>query len=134
MKIFFTLALLIFLGGCSSHQVDPNFSSNAKPSWVDNPNQNGFNGSIGMANIHHKGVSYQRRLAISRALDELALQKGVLVSLKMNKEERVKNSKLSTNMETQSSYETNNAKLTAHIEDTWQDKSSKLFYVWLVLD
>ena len=133
MRVFFVILLLILtFNACSQHEAK--VSNRTKPSWINNPNQDGLNGSVGLADIHYKGVSYQRKLAISRALDELALQKGVLVSLNMQKKERIKNEQLSSDMKVQSSYETQNAKLTAHIQDAWQDTTSKRLYIWLVLD
>ena len=133
MKIFLLISFIILaFNACSLSE--PLAKQNTKPSWINNPNQKNFTGSVGIANIHHKGFVHQRKLAISRALDELALQKGVIVSLSMRKSEKVKNNKISTNVETQSSYETANTKLTAHIEDVWQDGASKALFVWLVLD
>jgi len=131
---FFLLVSFILLAFSACSLSKPDAKQNIKPSCINNPNQNNYTGSVGIANIHYKGFIYQRKLAISRALDELALQKGVMVSLSMQKSEQVKNNKSSSNLETQSAYETSEAKLTAHIKDTWQDNVSKTLFIWLVLD
>ena len=127
----FLLILLAFTG-C----VQPEANNDTTPKWIMNPNQNGKVGAIGAAYRHHKGFTYQRKLAISRALDELALQQGVKVSLNMRKEEQMRNDKVKSNLDVSSIYTTNSNSntITAHIEETWQDKSTQEFFVWLVID
>jgi len=132
MKLTFLISfILLIFSACAQH--GSKVSQFREPSWINNPNQNNHTGSIGIAHIHHKGFVYQRKLAISRALDELALQQGVLVSLDMQKTEKIKNNTLSTNTKVETSYTTTQSTLNAYIKDTWQDPSSKTFYVWLVL-
>jgi len=131
LTLLISFILLIF-SACAQH--GSKVSQFTKPSWISNPNQDNYTGSIGIAHLHHKGFVYQRKLAISRALDELALQKGVLVSLDMQKIEETKNNKLSTDVKVQTSYNTTQTTLSAQIKDTWQDPSSKTLFVWLVLN
>ncbi len=132
MKLFVVSIafLLLVFSGCS--QPEPK-SKYERPSWVMKPNQDGKIGAVGSAYIHHRGVSHQRRLAITRALDELSLQRGVDVSMSMAKEEQVTNDRVSTDLNVKSSY-TANTKITAHIEEVWQDPMSQEYFVWLVLD
>ena len=110
--------------------------ANAKPAWILNPNQNGHIGAVGVAGRgYDMRVSTQRKLAIQRALDELALQQGVKVKLSMQKEEHLRGNKATVAMDSTGTYQTtNNGAISAHIEDVWEDKISGEIYIWLVLD
>ncbi len=97
-------------------------------------NQGGRTGAIGVAGrTYDQSFSTQRKLAIARALDELSLQQGVEVKLKMQKSEQSTNADSHTQINEQSSYSASNS-VTAHIEDVWMDKNTDEFYVWMVLD
>lgn len=109
-------------------------SPNAKPSWIMQANQEGKIGAIGVAGrTYDQSFSTQRKLAITRALDELSLQQGVEVKLNMQKSEQSTNSTSHTQIDERSSYSASNS-VTAHIEDVWMDKNTNEFYVWMVLD
>ena len=141
MKKFFSFLLVVVslvfvsgnLAGCGE---SPKPAKNGKPGWILNPNLNGKRGAIGVAGrTYDQRVSTQRKLAIERALDELAMQQGVKVELSMQKEEHVRNDHASTSMDTASTYKTTNTNaITAHIEDVWEDPMTNEIYVWLVLD
>ena len=74
-KLFFLLFTLVLFVGCQK-QPTPQVSSMQEPSWVLNPNQNGKTGAVGVAGrTYDQKPSTQRNLAITRALDELSLQK-----------------------------------------------------------
>lgn len=127
----FILVLLV-LTGCSSQPEVKNNES--QPSWVMNPNQDGKFGAIGVAGrTYDQKLSTQRKLAITRALDELTLQRGVKVKLSMSKEEVVNNDRLSTHLNQQSSYDASST-VTAHIEQVWNNPLSGDIYIWMVLD
>ncbi len=140
MRTLFALFLVVLLGGAaflvSGCGETPKPQKGAKPAWILNPNFNGKRGAVGVAGkTYDQRVSTQRKLAISRALDELALQQGVKVELSMKKEEHLKNEHSSTSMDSTSSYKTTGGSaITAHIEDIWQDPYTGELYVWLVLD
>lgn len=131
-SLYLILLLLLAFTGCN--QPEPTVSKNARPAWILDPNQNGKIGAVGTANRHHKGFTYQRKLAVSRAIDELALQQGVKVTLSIKKQEQVKNDKVKSQMNIKSSYDAKKSVVTAHIEETWKDPISQEFYVWLVKD
>jgi len=131
MKRLFTSLVILLLLFVGCNQPAP---VQGEPSWVINPNQNGKIGAIGVAGkTYEQTLSSQRKLAISRALDELTLQQGVDVNLKISKSEVLTNDNLSTKMDTQSKYSAK-SKITAHIEDVWKDKRKDLLYVWIVMD
>ena len=134
MKGFFTsfVVVLLVLTGCNSQPVAKN--SNIQPSWVMNPNQDGKSGAIGVAGrTYDQKPSTQRKLAITRALDELTLQQGVKVQMSMSKEEVVNNDRSSTHLEHTSSYDASSS-VTAHIEQAWENPLSGDIYIWMVVD
>ena len=134
MKHFLTLSflLLVFFTGCGE---DPHPSLKCEDrAWMLNPNYNGNLGAVGSAMItYDQKFSSQRKLAITRALDELSLQKGVKIKLNIQKRDTVINQRSNTSVDTKASYSTNNS-ITAHIEDTCKDKLSGEFFVWMILD
>ncbi len=139
MRVLFFVALLMsvtafFVSGCGASPSPA--VQGGKPAWILNPNYDGKTGAVGVAGrTYDQRVSTQRKLAIQRALDELALQQGVKVELSMTKEEHLRNNSASTSMDSTSSYKTTNSgAITAHIEDVWQDKVTGEIYIWLVLD
>ena len=133
-KLLTSLALVLTLfTGCNSAQPEPT-AKKGEPSWVLNPNQNGVLGAIGVAGrTYDQKISTQRKLAITRALDELSLQQGVKVQMSMTKRDKVTKHSSSMSMDSKSTYTTNNS-VTAHIEDMYKDKMSGEIYVWMVMD
>jgi hypothetical protein len=133
-KITLIITIITSIIGCNNSPKPVVESS--KPTWIVNPMQNGKVGAVGVAGrTYDQRISTQRKLAIQRALDELALQQGVKVELSMQKKEHVTNNIVSTKMDTSSKYKTTNSNaITAHIEDVWQDKITGELYIWLVLD
>ena len=129
----FILLLLVF-SGCGSQPAPKDGYHTSTPAWVNNPNVGGKTGAIGVAGrTYDQRESTRRKLAITRALDELSLQQGVRVELSMSKRDIVKNDSASTSMDTQSSYKAS-AKVTAHIQETWNNPLTGELFVWMVLD
>ena len=128
--------LLLSFASCAKQpqQTTQQQNFNSQPLWINNPNINGKKGAVGIAGrTYDLSVSTQRKLAISRALDELSLQTNVHVELLMNKEETTHNNTHSVNTKDKSKYSAN-ANISAHIEATWTDKSSREIYIWMVLN
>ena len=142
MKILFSfLFFIVFvLVGCNSQPTPQNnakvasVSDNSEPSWILNPNQNGKVGAVGSAmRTYDQKLSSQRKLAITRALDELSLQQGVKVNMSLLKQDVYKNERGSSSMDVNASYKTNN-KISAHIEAVYKDKLSGELFIWMVMD
>jgi len=136
-SIFLSIVLLfvtVVLSGCGESP-QPQMI-NGKPAWILNPKYNGKIGAVGVAGRgYDMKLSSQRKLAIQRALDELALQQGVKVELSMTKDEHLENDHNSVVVDSHGTYTTkNNSAISAHIEDIWEDRASGELYVWLVLD
>ena len=127
------ILVLLVITGCNS-QPEAKKNNNSEPSWVMNPNQDGKNGAVGVAGrTYDQKPSSQRKLAITRALDELTLQQGVKVRMSMNKEEVVNNDRSNTHFDQQSSYKASST-VTAHIEEVWKNPLSGDIYIWMVIE
>ncbi len=140
-KIFFTITALslsaVLFNGCVNNQnpsATKTVKKNQKPEWILNPNLGGKIGAVGVAgNTYDLKPSTKRKLAIQRALDELAMQKGVKVELVMDRVEKVVNDSSFTTMDTKTKY-TASKTVKAHLKAMWEDHLSNELYVWLVLD
>ena len=133
MKIFLYTILLLAISGCAISQPEQKLKCKDRP-WILNPNMNGKIGAVGTAMpTYDQKTSTQRKLAITRALDELSLQRGVDVTLNMQKTEISTNQKSQTTINSDSSYKTHTS-VTAHIEDACKDNYTNEFFVWMVMD
>ncbi len=131
-KLFLSIALLFVITGCNS-QPSTN-QAGGQPAWILNPNKGVKGGAIGVAGrTYDQRISTQRKLAITRALDELSLQQGVKVSLSVETSQTVENGSSHSKVKSAGTYKTSST-ITAHIEDIYQDKSTGELYVWMVLD
>ena len=136
MKSFLTsiTLLLLLLTGCSSQPVTKQEYRVSTPAWVLNPNMSGKNGAIGVATrTYDQKESTKRKLAISRALDELSLQQGVKVQMSMSKRDVVSDGVASTHMDVKSAYQANST-VTAHIQKVWENPLTGELYIWMVMD
>jgi hypothetical protein len=124
---------LIFTGGVFTQPENEPLKCKERP-WMLNPNINGKLGAVGSAmQTYDQKTSTQRKLAITRALDELSLQQGVDVTLSMQKNELVENERATTKIDSASSYETKTS-VSAHIQDACKDNYTGEFFVWMVMD
>ncbi|HIP54865.1 MAG TPA: hypothetical protein EYH11_05280 [Sulfurimonas autotrophica] len=138
MKTFYTpllvavvIAVLFF--GCGGSSLQPNGKCKERE-WMLNPNKDGVIGAVGISARTYSGtINSQRKLAIMRALDELSLQQGVKVKLRIDKKDVVTNGRSNTSIKSNASYKVNN-RVTAHIEDACIIESSGEFAVWMVID
>lgn len=132
MHYFLTALTVLLLTGCISQPKVAN--SSQKPSWIINPTKDGKIGAIGVAGrTYDQKVSTQRKIAITRALDELSLQQSVKVNLKMKKSDVVINNRSQTSLDTKSNYDASST-ISAHIESVYKDRYTGELYVWMVLD
>ncbi len=131
---FSFLTILIFAGCNSTPAPIAQDSKDKRPTWILNPNQDGKTGAVGIADVHIKGLSYQKALAASRARVELSQSQGVEVISDTNmKESYSSDGRSSSSINTNATFKSKSA-VTAHIQEIWQDKMSEKIYIWMVLD
>jgi len=132
-KTLFTLSFILFISvGCSNHS---NKSVPVQePKWLYKPNLNGTTGAVGSSKPQFKGKTVQRRVATSRALDELAQQSGVEVGNIIMRNEKSSATGSSSSTSVQSTQKTSDVMINAHIQEIWIDPRNKEMHVWLIAD
>lgn len=123
-KYLFIITFLVLLS--VSCTVNNNIS--AKPEWVYGKNKNEGICFVGSSRPHIRGKSYQRSLAVGRALEGIARQKNVKISTKL---EHMMSGSSNTNFSKMRSFSlqtTSGETVNASIEDIWLDPdTSELF-------
>jgi uncharacterized lipoprotein YajG len=80
LKRTFLIASVMLFVGCSSQNNTTVPKQNQEPQWLLDPYiDNDKFAAVGCAQRHIKGISAQKDLAISRAIDRIATQNGVTV-------------------------------------------------------
>jgi deoxyinosine 3'endonuclease (endonuclease V) len=76
LKIILLSGVLLF-SGCSIMKQNFLGTSSKSPKWLDNPSigAEGKISAVGCAKPHFKGKSYQKKLAVQRAIEQIAIQK-----------------------------------------------------------
>ncbi len=145
MKIYGALIILVasvLLTGCAELQhasskpsapaINSATSSNTKPAWFYSPCQDGKIGGVGISGMHINGISAQRELAVSRAIDEIARQLGVKVSNILKTSTVANNSSASTMMESYSFQTVDGRNISASIAGIWNDTTTDELYIWML--
>ena len=137
MRVFLLSIVFIALSfsGCNGGSAQPaQTSKNGKPAWILNPMKDGKVGAVGIADTHVRGMHYQKDLAVKRALTELSEQQGVNVQASSRvRQSASSDGRSSSSISSDASFQTN-SKVTAHIQEVWQDPMSDKIYVWMVMD
>lgn len=130
--IIFFLCLTVFIGCKEEKRIIP--PTIKEPQWIYQPNLTGKIGAVGSAKEHFKGKTAQRRLAISRALDELSQQSGVQVQSTIKRNEKRDGLYTNSSAEIYTVQNSANETIQAHIEAIWIHPKTKEIYIWLVAD
>ncbi len=129
-KIIILLTLLLFSACSSKSDTYPS----KQPLWINSPQKKGNIGAVGSAMPHFKGKASQRKLAISRALDELAQQQGVDIKNSIIRQEGRSNQQTHSSSEIYSIQNSSHKEIKAHIEAIWVDPRTQEVYIWLLSD
>jgi len=124
-----TFLLLLLLSGCGTQKDLPPVQ---KPNWIDYPSSDLLIGAVGSAMPHFQGKTAQRRLAISRAIDELAQQSGVQVQSTIIRKESREGSLTQASAEVYTIQNSEDKTIQAHIEAVWTHPRTQEIYVWLL--
>lgn len=133
LRILLCLAFAA-MAGCQSTPRHPAYAdASAQPAWLLNPQgPEGQFGGVGVSKVHIKGPSFQREVAIARALDELARQAGVQVSSTLQTASQVRgNSSLQSETNIISFQTTTGEVIRTRLRATWVHPKTNELYVWM---
>ena len=138
-RIFLALIILFSFSACQKEKTPQPIiktvkKSKAQPTWIFSPNIDEKVGAVGSAFPHFKGKTYQRRLAVSRGLEELAQQSGVQVQSTIKTIQKRNGSQTNARAEIYTIQNSANETIKAHIEEVWSDPQTQELYIWLVAD
>lgn len=138
MKYIWVLLLLSLIGCTNNASTQINksiYDTNGYPKWIANPTLNGkySYGAAGCAARSYKGPNDQRKLAVQRAIEELAAQIETQVVSKTISQDTITNQSVLYKSETTSTYNINK-NVSGKIMDTWKDDRNNQLYIWMVIE
>lgn len=129
---------VLLLSGCANQQpsnnkTTTNTNQSSEPKWMDDPYMDGDKvAATGCAKRHFKGSAAQKKLAISRAIDQIASQVETTVDNVMDTSRQVRNgSGVSSQMRTNSSQKVNNVNISTKVKATYKKPNGEIC-VWVV--
>jgi len=128
------LTLLVSLMFIACGGTEPTVSNGDQPTWIYNPNQSGVVGAVGQCGTHYDGASMQRKVAIARAIDELAMQGNVTVDSEMSVSTEVSGSHVRNRSKSKTYVSAKGVSVHAFIEEIYYDQKREILYVWMVRD
>lgn len=126
------LLLSVFFLGCAT-QNNVQVKKNEEPKWLINPikEAKGKLTAVGCANKHYKGASAQKKLAIKRAIDEIAMQKSTQVNNSTYRKRVIKGNQQFSQLNSSSLQEVNNVNVRTKILE-YYTKPNGMICVWVV--
>ncbi len=136
MKKF--IFLLIFIFSCSSTSKNIQTTStlkkeDEKPKWITEESYDGKS-AIGIARLHIKGKNAQRKLAISRAIEEIAMQMGTKVSTVQKIKTKKENNKATAYFSSYSVQTSMGKTVYITVRKIWEDNKTGEIYVLVTKD
>jgi uncharacterized protein YcfL len=127
---FLVVLLALLCAGCSTHPTTEVLSSykSSPPSWVTSIENSKTVYGIGASGIHVDGKEAQKRVALLRAIDNLALQHNVHVKTVQNASLSGNKNEFQSSIQTQSEH-TIETTVKAVIVDVWDDDINSIYYV-----
>ncbi|MEA3374060.1 MAG: hypothetical protein U9Q62_10295 [Campylobacterota bacterium] len=89
---------------------------------------------MGQCAPHIKGKAEQRKVAILRAINELALQQSVSVDSSMVMEIERSGMMAKSKSKSEAFLSADGVVVHAHIEEVWIDPKDETLYVWMIKD
>jgi hypothetical protein len=126
------LILTVFLFyACTALNVSSGGLVNGKPSWFWLPNDGELLGGVGESGTHIDGLSAQRQLAVQRAIEDIARQKGVTVSSIQTLKQHATEASSSASLDVYSIQTVSGITVTARVREFWVDPQTKRLLVWV---
>lgn len=127
------LQIIILAGlcfACASKTPAPDVQ---RPEWFFNPDLSDKPGGVGIAGPHINGLHAQKKLAVKRALNELAKQLGVEVESTTELISKGSSDRAQTRQRVYSVQTVKGKVVRAKLKEIWQDPRTKELFVWMVL-
>ena len=135
LAAIFIFSVLAFSGCASTNKSTTRARSDIKmPDWVLHYKAEGKICGVGISLPHIKGIAYQRVLAISRGIDEIAKQLNVTVDTKLESLMTGSSSGVSSSLSTYSIQTANGQTVNAEIIEAWINDRTEEFYVLMCMD
>lgn len=128
--LLLSFVLIFSFSGCGAPKTAQ--TPTGKPKWTLMPPHDGKVYGVGESAIHVSGITYQRALAISRGIDEIARQKGVTVSNTFESVQQVAGGASSQAARNYSVQTVEGQTVKAVIKDVYEDPYTKRLYVLMM--
>ncbi|MDF1779995.1 MAG: hypothetical protein P1U67_01745 [Alcanivoracaceae bacterium] len=112
------VAVLMLTTACATKQ-------SAAPTWINNPGD----GVVGAAGTHFQGVHAQRKLAVARARQELASQRGISIESVLLINEYESGTRAGSNASQNTRVTLEKTEVKARVEQFWLNPNSGDVYV-----
>lgn len=127
---------VLLLSGCATSN---NSTTTAKPkvnmpAWVLNYKSEGKICGVGVSLPHIRGIAYQRVLAISRGIDEIAKQLNVTVDTRLESLMTGSNNGVSSRLSTYSVQTASGQTVKSEIIEAWMNDRTEELYVLMCMD
>ena len=110
-----------------------NKQENGKPDWYWKPGAAGKIGGVGICGPHINGLTGQRELAVSRAIDDIARQMGVKVDSAVQMATSGTKDSAVTQADVYSIQTVDGKTVKAAVRELWEDPKTGELYVWMVI-
>lgn len=122
----------LMLAACGGHKAggQGNGLVYGKPAWYWHPGDGELIGGVGESGLHLDGPSAQRQLAVSRAMEDIARQKGITVQNIQEITQYANREMSSVNISAYSLQTVDGAYIVARIREVWQDPATGRIFVW----
>ncbi|PIF03830.1 MAG: hypothetical protein CSA86_04820 [Arcobacter sp.] len=129
LKSIIVVVSILLFQGC----VSKNKTLVTEPKWLLDPYiQNDKVAAVGCAKRHFKGIEAQKNLAISRAVDRIAIQNRVIVENATLRRKSISNGRRGTSSSSSSSLQTvDKVKVSTKIKDMYTKPDGEIC-VWVV--
>lgn len=130
--VLITIPAVMLLTGCSMNQIMSPKKESSKPKWFLDPYMdNDKYAAVACAKEHFNGPSAQKKLAISRAIDEIAKSKEVSVNSNTLRTRSSGSLGSSSAMNSSSLQNVDNVKISTKVKDVYHTKDGEIC-VWVV--
>ncbi|MEA2050379.1 MAG: hypothetical protein U9O56_06600 [Campylobacterota bacterium] len=132
-KIMTGIVSILLFTGCSQMLDNIIVAKKSEPKWLNNPYiENDDYAAVGCANEHFDGKEAQKKLAISRAIDQLATSKRVKVQKVKLMKKSVSGSISSSSMKSSSLHSVDNVSVSTKTKAIYTKKSGEMC-AWVIL-